>query len=110
MGIKKCKHYISEPLTLLWRESLRQGRVPRRFKEALVIPLLKPGKSRSNPESYRPVSLTRHLIKLFERIVKDSVQRHLEGNSLLGDFQHGFRERKSCLSQLLIYQDSIINN
>ena len=75
-----------------------------------MIPLLKSGKSRSSRESYRPVSLTSHIIKLFERIVKDSLQNHLEGNSILGEFQHGFREKKSCLSQLLLYQDTIINN
>ena len=34
----------------------------------------------------------------------------MERNGLLGEFQHGFRSKKSCLTQLLDYQDKILRN
>ena len=48
--------------------------------------------------------------KIFERVIKEFIQHHLECNRLLGDFQHGFRQHKSCLTQLLIYQEEILKN
>ena len=98
--LKKSKWGMAKPLAILWNASLKQGRVPQRLKHAIVVPLLKPGKKRTSPESYRPVSLTSHLVKVFERVMKDVLQDHLEGNGLLGKFQHGFRKSKSCLTQL----------
>lgn len=89
---------------------MQQGRLPRRLKEAVIIPIVKPGKPRSNPESYRPVLLTSHIIKLFERILKYLIQDCLENNEKFGNFQHGFRKRRSCLSQLLLYQDQMLRN
>ena len=107
--IKKAKYGLAKPFSILWNASLKQGRVPSKLKHAIVIPLLKPGKKRTSPESYRPVSLTSHIIKVFERVLKDYIQEHLEGNQLLGSFQHGFRKKKSCLTQLLEYQDRVLN-
>merc|ERR1712240_204010 len=65
--IKKCKYVLAKPFGILWNASMKQGRVPKVFKHAFVIPILKPGKKRTEPESYRPVSLTSHIIKIFER-------------------------------------------
>ena len=42
--------------------------------------------------------------------MKEYIQSHLERNGLLGEFQHGFRSKKSCLTQLLDYQDKILRN
>ena len=108
--IKFCKNALAKPLALMWNASLKQGRVPQRLKEAIIIPILKPGKKRTDPEAFRPVSLTSHLAKIFERVIKTAVQHHLESNNLLGSFQHGFRQQRSCLSQLLAYQDKILLN
>ena len=58
--------------------------------------------------SYRPVSLTSHIVKTFERVVKMYLQNHLEYNIKLNNAQHGFRERISCLSQLLEHYEYIL--
>ena len=107
---KKCKNALAGPLAKFWNLSLKKGKIPDRLKEAIVIPVPKPGKNRSDPESFRPVSLTSHITKIFERVIKEFIQNHLECNRLLGDFQHGFRQHKSCLTQLLIYQEEILKN
>ena len=39
--------------------------------------------------------------KTIERPVKERLITHLEGNNLRGDTQHGFRNKRSCLTRLL---------
>ena len=62
------------------------------------------------PENYRPVSLTSHIIKVFERVMRKKILNHLEGNNLLVDQQHGFREKRNCLTQLLHHIEEILQS
>ena len=78
------------------------------LKQAFVIPVHKGG-SRSLPSNFRPVSLTSHIMKTFERVVREVLVSHLEANQKLNTNQHGFRSRRSCLSQLLQHQDQILS-
>ena len=48
-------------------------------------------------------------MKVFERIVKDRLVNYLESNSLVFNSQHGFRKRRSCLTQLITHIDYILN-
>ena len=59
--------------------------------------------------NYRPVSLTNHLTKIFEKVLKKAMVAHLEVNQLFNITQHGFTEGKSTISQLLSYYDSILS-
>ena len=88
---KKCKHTLSSVIAQIWNISLDQGKDPVSMKEAITLPGLKPDSDRTKPESYRPISLTPHLSKIFGRVMKDKLQTHLEKNNLIGNFQHGFR-------------------
>ncbi|GFU50733.1 probable RNA-directed DNA polymerase from transposon X-element [Trichonephila clavipes] len=49
----------------IWREQV----YPTQWQEAIVIPILKPGKDPKNPLSYRPIALTSCLCKTLERMV-----------------------------------------
>ena len=49
--------------------SLQTGIVPNCWKHALIIPIIKPGKSGLSVTDYRPISLTSHSCKVLERIV-----------------------------------------
>eukprot|EP00116_Pleurobrachia_bachei_P008526 sb/3468788/ len=48
------------------------------------------------------------MIKTFERVVRNKVIDHLEGNGLFNDGQHGFRRNRSCLTQLLNHYDNVM--
>ena len=67
--LKECAQELSEPLYLLWRHSLDNRDIAPLLKTAVICPILKQGSQRNHPKSYRPVSLTSHLIKVFERII-----------------------------------------
>ena len=104
--LKKTKEVISLPLTLILRKSLDEGRIHDIFKLAYVTPIHKGG-SRQKPEQYRPVSLTSHIMKVFERVIKKKVINHLITNQQLNDGQHGFVPGRSTQTQLLSHYNDI---
>ena len=57
---------------------------------------------------FRPISLTSHIIKIFERILRDKLVSYLEDNSIITPNQHGFRKNCSCLSQLLSHTNFLM--
>ena len=64
------------------------------------MPIFKKG-NKSDPANYRPVSLTSHLIKIFERIVRWKIVDYIVKNKVIVDEQYGFTTGKSCTTQLL---------
>ena len=69
--LKKCSDSLSEPLFLLWQKSLSNGKVPSVLKTANIIPIHKgKGASRTDAKNYRPIALTSHLIKIFEKVIR----------------------------------------
>ena len=82
---------------------------PEIWKPSHVIPVKKPGKSKSLAESFRPVSLTSIIGKVLETIIVSESKDFLEENNLLSDSQHGFRNKRSCVTQLLEHCEKIIN-
>ena len=65
--------------------------------------------SRSYSGNYRPICLTSVVYKTIEILVKGKKITHLEGNNLIVDSQHGFRNKPSCLTNLLDYFARVIN-
>jgi len=106
--LKKCKTELSGPLATLWRDLLDFGITPAILKLGHIIPIHK-GDHRGLAQNYRPIALTSHLIKLFEKVLRNKIVQYLEENNLLNNSQHGFRQRRSCLSQLLAHYDKIIS-
>ena len=44
---------------------------------------------------------------MLEKVLRDSMVHHLTANNLLSAAQHGFRKRKSCLSNLLCFLEEV---
>ena len=59
------------------------------------------------PWNYRPVSLTSHIGKLMDKIMKEEITSHLDRYDLLNDTQHGFMRDRSCLTNLLTYMEGV---
>lgn len=85
---------IPEYLEVIFAKCLSEGYFPRAWKTARVVVLLKsPDRVRSNPRSYRGISLLPVLGKVLERIM---VSRLKECNSVSNsEYQFGFREGRS---------------
>ena len=104
--LKQCKKVLSKPLYLIWKKSLSTGEIPNILKTANIVPIHKGG-SRGEAKNYRPVALTSHIIKIFEKVLRNHIVSHMEDNELLNPGQHGFRAGRSCLSQLLSHFETI---
>lgn len=55
----------------VWKE----GSLPTSWKDAVIIPILKPGK---DPTNYRPIALTSHVGKIMERMIVDRMTFYIE--------------------------------
>ena len=96
----KTKENLAVPLGMIMRQSIDECKIPDLLKLAYVTPIYKGG-SKLKPENYRPVSLTSHIMKIFERVVKVQVLDHLKTNNLINPGQHGFVPGRSTQTQLL---------
>ncbi|GFW07221.1 probable RNA-directed DNA polymerase from transposon X-element [Trichonephila clavipes] len=56
-------------LTILINKILTLNYFPKAWKEAIIFPILKPGKNKNIPSSYRPISLLFTLSKIAESII-----------------------------------------
>lgn len=82
--------------------------MPELFKRFFVCPIYKGGTT-SLLEKYRPIALTSHIIKIQEKSVRNMIKEYLEANNLLSESQHGFREGRSCLSNLVTHYGWLLN-
>ena len=71
------------------------------------IPIHKMGKPLDSPASFRSISLTSCVSKLFECIILSRLLFFLESNSILSPRQAGFRLVRSTLDQILYLAQSI---
>jgi hypothetical protein len=64
------RSFILDTFNKFWRE--RVG--PQTWKDAVIVPILKPGKPEGQLDSYRPIALTSCLAKVIERMVGKRLQ------------------------------------
>ena len=107
--LKELHHEIAPILTKIYRSSLSTGIVPNDWKTALVAPVYKKG-PKYKPSNYRPISLTCIASKLIEHILVSCIMTHFDSNDLLSPFQHGFRSKHSCETQLVNFTQEMFDN
>ena len=106
--LKEVADEIAEPLTEIFNKSVSEGVVPQDWKIANVTPIFKKG-TKLDSGNYRPVSLTSHIGKFLESLIRDAIINHLSQNRLINESQNGFRYKKSCLTNLLEYLEYVVN-
>ena len=103
--LKELAGPLSKPLSIIMNKSLQEGRLPKIWKTAHVVPIFKKGK-KNIAGNYRPVSLTSVICKVMESIVREKLLEHLKHNNLITTSQHGFVGGRSCSTNLLAALDS----
>ena len=98
--LKQLKMEIAPVICLLFEKTLQTGQLPSEWKKAQVCPLFKKG-DKTEPSNYRPISLTCILCKVMEHIIASNISKHLNKHNALYELQHGFREKRSCETQLI---------
>ena len=99
---------IAPILQIIFERSLQTGKIPSDWSKALVAPIFKKG-DKSSAANYRPISLTCILCKVLEHLASNVVE-HMNKHNLLYDLQHGFREKRSCETQLTMMVEELARN
>ena len=89
-------------LSLLFHQSIVDGKIPAGWKEAYVP---KSG-DLSLSSNYRPISLLSNLDKFFERVIFKHIYNHLRDNNILTGYQSGFTPGDSTINQLTYMYDT----
>jgi hypothetical protein len=93
----ECADVLFKLLWIIYNLSLQTGRIPIDWKRANVTAIFRKG-SKEVAGNYRPISLTSHVCKLLEALVRDVIVAHFQKYNLINDSQHGFVEGKSFLT------------
>ena len=99
---------LIEPLVVLFNAINQTGEVPQHFKEARVKMLYKKGE-KTEMLNYRPLAMSNHLAKLWERVVNNELIDHLEQNGLLSQFQYGFRPGRGTAENLIELWEHVVD-
>ena len=99
IGVK----HLTGPITHLTNTSISTAKFPNKWKLGRILPQFK-GKSlpRSDPSSYRPITLLSTISKIVERVIQDQLVKHMEQNN---PSQHAYRSGHSTSSALLELSD-----
>lgn len=92
---KETRYFIFKVCQKTWREA----RMPRSWKEAIIIPLHKKGE-KTDCANYRGISLLNTAYKVFSKVLLSRLTPYVE--ECLGQYQCGFRKGKSTVDQLSI--------
>ena len=77
-----------------------KGYFPNNWKNPKTILLNKPGKSKKDPNNYRPITLINCLSKIMEKIIKTKLTQYVETNNIINDEHAGFRAKKGTNDKL----------
>ncbi|CAH8429229.1 unnamed protein product [Dicrocoelium dendriticum] len=97
--------HLAEPLAAFFQRCFDENIVPSRWKQGVITPIYKAG-SRSDPVNYRPVTLLPVIAKVMEAVIADALMGYLENYGIIAPEQHGFRQHRSCTTNLLIARDN----
>lgn len=97
---KKLGFSICEPLSMIFRRSLDEGKVPEKFRVAVVCPVHKKG-SHTDPANKRPISLTVVPSKILESIISRAIYTNASSQGLISSAQFAYRPGLSATLQLL---------
>ena len=107
--LRELREEIAPIIQIIFDRSLKTGKLSADWMKANVMPVFKKG-DKSLAANYRPISLTCILCKVLEHILASNIVKHLDGQGILYDLQHGFREKRSCETQLIMLIEDLARN
>lgn len=105
--LKQLSEEGKNKLLMLYNKVWEEGKLPKSWKEAIIVPIRKPGKEASKPTSYRPIALTSHVCKLMERMINERLMYIMEKRGMVAECQSGFRRGRNTMDAVLCLEDNI---
>ena len=107
--LKELCEEIAPIIQVIFERSIQTGKLPAEWCRAQVSPIFKKC-DKTSAANYRPISLTCILCKVLEHIIASHLVKHFYKHDLLYDLQHGFREKRSCDTQLTMLFEDLARN
>ena len=107
--LRNLKDYSLDFVLGIFNESWEKGLVPQSWKDAVIVPVPKPGKPEGVISSYRPIALTSCLGKLMERLIANRLKHLAESAGLWCKDQAGFRAQRCTEDQVLKLSQSVLD-
>jgi hypothetical protein len=105
---KKMPEKFKSHIVKFFNLSLVHSIIPSNWKNSLITMIGKKTQDSSNPDNYRPISLTSCFAKLLERIVCNRIYKFVESNNLIHESQSGFRKHRSTVDNLTLLTQKIV--
>ncbi len=87
----------------LWKE----GKLPKTWKHSIIVPIVKPGKDRSEATSYRPIASSLLTSNKMERLIVNRLAYEIESKELFTQYQSGFRKGRTTMDSILFLESEI---
>lgn len=96
---KYAPHCFLKHLLLVFNNIFLWEKIPSSFKQSILIPLFKKG-DQNLTSNYRGLSLMDTISKIFNNILLNRISDWLTKNSILNEFQAGFRKDYSTVDNI----------
>ena len=103
---KDAKSFILPYLNKVYNNIFDSGVYPEIWSKGLIVPILKKG-DMSNPSNYRGITLINSFAKLFSLVIRKRVNSWCEEQTLLNDFQFGFRDKRGTADCILLCRTEV---
>ena len=104
--LRELADVVVKPLSIILWQPWLTGDVPVDWKQANVMPIFKKG-WKDDPGSYRPISLTSVPGKVMKWIISGTIMDQLKVNQGIRPSQHGFTNDRSCLKNMILFNDKV---
>ena len=104
--LKESIPVLSEPLSYIFNQCIKQGYFPKELKTGCITPTYKKG-DKCSIENYRPVCSLSQFSKIFEKVIYKNMMKFILKNKIISDSQHGFLSSKSTESALIDFTDYV---
>lgn len=91
----------------LYNKIWTKEKFPTLWRKSIILPIKKNDSNPTNPNSFRPISLTCTMCKLLEKMVNKRLLWYLDKHELLNPSQSGFRPNRSTMDNLVALQAEI---
>ena len=105
--LTKCESAFIPIITPIINSSLTAAFVPIGLKSAVITPYLKKRNLTRILKNYRPISNSKYLSKLIERVIASQLHDHLLANNILEPMQSAYRKGHSTETALVRVQNDI---
>ena len=96
---KSCSAAIAWPIWLLFGKSFDSGKIAKEMKLSRIVPVFKRKGAKADVKNYRVIAIQPIVMKIHDIAVKRKISERIQRS--LKNAQHGFRNKRSVVTNLL---------